>query len=215
MRIVMKLDENFKGNQQWNKKGLDINREFRDEDFVEFDIYDELGGGVIAQFTMCLNSTMIAGEINRIRIFDKNVNRHQLIKEFINYIYREQTDFKVLVLKVQIKESGFTDFDLQCAGFYSDTSHTIWRHLNPNYEEVINIGTNDEEMKEILQEKISKICQKKEKYIEKIQKQLEISKISLEEFEREGNIQMATYKRQEIEAYEAILNANESMGLSR
>ena len=44
MRIVMKLDENFKPGQQWNKKGLDINREFRDEDFVEFDIYDELGG---------------------------------------------------------------------------------------------------------------------------------------------------------------------------
>lgn len=213
MKVVMKTDESFKKGQQWNKKGLDINKEFRDEDFVDFDIYDELGG-VIAQFTVCLNPTMIASEINRIQIFDKNVNRHQLIKEFINYIYTEQTDFKVLVLRVHIQESGFKNFDLQCAGFYTNTFFT-WYHLNPNYEEVINMGTNDKEIKEMLQEKISKMCLNKEKYIEKIQKQLEISKIDLAELEREGNIQMATYKRQEMENYEAILNANESSGLSR
>lgn len=213
MRIVMKTDENFKENQQWDKKGLSINREFRDEDFVEFNIIDELGE-VIAELTMFLNSTMIVGEISRITIFDKNVNRHQLIKEFLNYIYTEQTDFKVLVLKVQIQESGFEDFDLQCAGFYTNTFFT-WYHLNPHYEEVINMGTNNEEIKEILKERISKMCLNKEKYIENIQKQLEISKLDLEELEREGNTQVATYKRQEIETYEAILNANDPKGLSR
>ncbi len=214
MRIVMKLDENFKDNQQWNKKGLSINREFREEDEVEFDIYDELERG-IAKLSMFLNPTMIVGEISRITIFDKNVNRHQLIKEFINYIYREQTDFKVLVLRVQIQESGFKDFDLQCAGFYPNIDTFTWYHLNPHYEEVINMGTDDEEIKEILKERVSKICLKKEKYMSRILQQLEYTKEALEFFELEGNQQMATYRRQEIEAYEAILNANEPKGFSR
>lgn len=211
----MKLDDNFKDNQQWNEKGLSITREFRDEDFVDFDIYDELGG-VIAQFETCLNPTMIVGEINRIKIFDKNVNRHQLIKEFINYIYTVQTNYKVLILKVAIQESGFNDFDLQYAGFCTDMSSPfIWYHLNPNYEEVITVGTSDERIKEKLKATMNKMCLKKEKYIGQMQTRLENIKRDLEEYEIEGNTEMATYKRQEMEDYEAILNGNVPKGLGR
>ena len=47
MKVVMEMDKSFQKGQQWNKRGLGIvsHREFYDEDEVEFNIYDEPGGG--------------------------------------------------------------------------------------------------------------------------------------------------------------------------
>lgn len=166
------------------------------------------------------NCTSAIGVIERLHVYDKDANKTELLKALLDYLYTlESPYFKILGLRCSIQESGLNDSNLQCAGFYTNSSFSSFTfyhlHLHPHFEEALNLGTTDEEIKVKFRENYNRYCMNKEKYLNRISQELETAKEALEYFELKGDQKMAHYKRQDIETYEKILNANESKGLSR
>lgn len=211
MKFVMKLDENANKERQWNERNLQISmpREFNDEDYVTFIVSDE-GDRILAEFFAYLNPTRVVGKIERMHIYKKEINQLELINGLINYIYNIQTDFRVLALIVDIRESGFDDLDLQCTGFFTDPLSTIiWHHLNPNYEELINRSTNNNMIKVKLLNKMADMFIRKEKYFVNLRNQLEFMKKDLEELELSGDLNSVKNLKEQILYYETIFSQGE------
>lgn len=217
MEIVMQLGEDhLKKNVDWDKMKFTLMRNYVfEEEEVDITFYEEREKRKLANFGLCLRSSSVVGIIERLTIFDKTISQTLLLQHLLDYLYNlESPYFRILGLFCNIKDCGITDFSLQSVGFYTNDFFNFF-HLHPDFLEVLNRETCKEEIKEKFRSQYVTYCKRKEKYISSILQQLECAKEALEFFELECDQQMAVLKRQDIEQYETILNANEIKGFSR
>lgn len=216
MKVIIKADEPLLESNEWASNGFNLEKDI-DEDAIEFVIYDDREQK-IADFTVCLELFNAVASLEKMTLYDKTIDPLTLLEFFLDYMYNtESSYFKILGMHCYRAGSDISEFTLRCAGFFSKVEHgNVYFHLNPNFEEVLNSGIQNEGLKKSFIEKYTKYKNWQLKDRTRLQENLEKEKIYLQELNSEGkNEVLLQAKRQYIEMAETILDVLENKDLCR
>ncbi len=216
MKVVLEVDKGFPKREAWTSNGFELLKNI-DGYIIEFYLYDGMEKKV-AVFTLYFEPFNAVACFECMTLYDKSFDQRFLLEFFLDYLYTfENPYFKLLGLRLPVIGSGMSEFPIQCVGFFPKAQDSqFYFHLNPNFEEALTLGTQNEEVKSLFQNNYEKYVTWQNKHINRIKEKLSLSKIYLAELETEGkNKIMIESKRQEVESYEAILESLENRGLYR
>lgn len=129
-----------------------INDDYLDEEGTIHSFSIDENQEQIAEIEIGIPSNKAVVQLIRLRMKDKK-RQKEVLEKFVKMIWGGDICNNHLVLEINlyIKESGMDDHTLQSIGFLSsDLGASVYRILNPNYLDLVEMFSQDEEAKEKL-----------------------------------------------------------------